>query len=36
MDTFGNYTIKEWIDPTLDYDLDGMIFELFHNNQGHL
>ena len=36
MDTFGNYTIQEWVDPSLQYDIDGMIFELFHNKDGHL
>ena len=36
MDAFGNYTIQEWVDPTADFDIDGMIFELFHNTEGHI
>ena len=35
MDKDGNYTIKEWNDPNQDYDLDGMIFEIFKNDKGH-
>lgn len=31
MDNNGNYTIKEWVDPNKDYELDGLIFEIFKN-----
>jgi hypothetical protein len=34
MDDSGNYTIKEWVDPNKDYELDGLIFEIFKNEQG--
>jgi hypothetical protein len=36
MDAFGNYTIQEWVDPSLTYDLDGFIFEIFKDPEGHL
>lgn len=32
MDTHGNYTIKEWQDPNMDYKLDGLILEIFKND----
>ena len=36
MDSNGNYTIKEWQDPNQNYELDGLILEIFKNQDGHL
>lgn len=36
MDSKGNYTIKEWHDPNKDYELDGMILEIFKDDVGNL
>lgn len=36
MDTKGTYTIKEWHDPNMDYELDGMILEIFKDDKGQL
>lgn len=36
MDSKGTYTIKEWHDPNMDYELDGMILEIFKDDQGVL
>lgn len=27
----GSYHIKEWDDPNAEYELDGLIFEIFKN-----
>jgi len=36
MDKAGNYTIVEWNDPNKDYDLDGLIIEIFKNDDDKL
>ena len=36
MDSKGTYTIKEWHDPKMDYELDGMILEIFKDDAGTL
>jgi hypothetical protein len=36
MDTAGNYTIKNWVDPNQDYEIDGMILEFFKDENGTL
>lgn len=30
----GSYHITQWQDPNQNYDLDGMIFEVFQNDEG--
>ena len=30
----GTYLITQWEDPNQNYDLDGMIFEVFKNDGG--
>jgi len=36
MDTKGVYDIKEWHDPNMDYELDGMLLEIFKDDKGKL
>lgn len=36
MDSKGTYNIKEWHDPNMDYELDGMILEIFKDDKGQL
>ena len=36
LDTKGTYNIKEWHDPKMDYELDGMILEIFKDDKGQL
>jgi len=36
MDSKGTYSIKEWHDPNMDYELDGMILEIFKDDKGQL